>query len=157
MLIDVLSFRRRNEGGDDEVDVGKKKEYGNRQCRPYRREEVVFVPVEVEVNQAQSDESVDDRQRVRNNAARCRMGQLQLGLPTLKLGDSLDHKVVSVTWRRSEHDDDRNYPVLEKTRQRGIERLVACPESRERENSLASQFLNHYLSDTIPLAWGWED
>lgn len=45
-------------------------------------------------------------------------------------GESLlDQEVVGVAGRWSEHDNDRDNPVLEQTGSRGLERFVASPES----------------------------
>ncbi len=65
MLVNILSRRGRNEGCNDEVDVGKEKEAGNWERSadrwvPVLRISVHGERVEVEVDQTGCDEDVDD-------------------------------------------------------------------------------------------------
>lgn len=57
-------------------------------------------------------------------------------------GNVLEYKVVRITRRRRQHDDDRHQPVLKETGQRGVEGAVARPEAREGQDALTAQLLH---------------
>lgn len=57
--------------------------------------------------------------------------------------DLLENEIVSITWWRRKHDDDRNEPVLEETHERCVQWFIACPEPGEGEDALTADFLNH--------------
>jgi hypothetical protein len=56
--------------------------------------------------------------------------------------DSLEDEIVRISGRWGEHDNDADEPVLEEACQRSVEGLVARPQSRERQDSLAPEFLD---------------
>ena len=75
----------------------------------------------MEMAEAEGDEGVDDGERV---------------------GDDVEDEVVSITWRRGQHDDDGDEPVLEETGERGVERPVAGEEAGVRQDTFAAELLD---------------
>jgi hypothetical protein len=59
--------------------------------------------------------------------------------------DVLEDKVIRVSWRWCEHDDDGDNPVLEEAHEWGVEGLVAGPEAGEREKAFAADFLDNFI------------
>ena len=59
--------------------------------------------------------------------------------------DGLENKVIRVSRRWREHDDDRDNPVLEEAHEWGVEGPVAGPEAREREKAFAADFLYNFI------------
>lgn len=85
VVVDVLAFLRRHERRNNEIDVAEEEENDDGKGGANGRIPVPGLAVEVEVDEAQGNKCVDDGQGVR---------------------DEVENKVVSVTGRRREHDDD---------------------------------------------------
>lgn len=69
-LVDVLSFLRRNEGCDGEVDIAEEEEEDDRESGADRRVPVPGLAVKVEMNEGTSNEYIDDGKRVGNEAGK---------------------------------------------------------------------------------------
>lgn len=106
---------------DHQVHVAEKEEDGDGEGRLDRRVPVVLCAVKVEMDETTSDKGVDDRERVR---------------------DEVENEVVGISRRRSQDDNNADDPVLKETSERSVERSVAGPETREGQNTLATELLD---------------
>lgn len=106
---------------DDQIHVAEKEEDGDGEGRLDWGVPVVLGAVKVEMDEATSDEGVDDCKRIR---------------------DEVEDEVVGISRRRSENDNDANDPVLKETSERSVERSIASPETGEGQNTLAAEFLD---------------
>lgn len=118
-LVRLASGRGRDEGHDEEEDVGGTEEGSGNDGRPSRLAPV-RVGLELQEDNAEGDDTVDDRQRVR---------------------DRVDDEVVRVSRRQGEDRDETDCPVETKAGERGVERTVAGPELGEGKDALAAELL----------------
>ena len=56
----------------------------------------------------------------------------------------LENEVVRISWWWGKDGDHGDKPVFEETREWSVERLVACPEAGERNNTFSADFLNDF-------------
>ena len=119
-LVDAVTVTWRHKGSNDKVHIAEEEEDHDREGSAHGRVPVVLFLVQVDPRQTCGDKDVDDGERVR---------------------DDVENKVVRVARRRRQHDNDRDEPVFEQTRQRRIEWAVAGPQPGPGQDALAAQFL----------------
>lgn len=61
----------------------------------------------------------------------------------------LDQEVISITWRRCQHDDNGYDPVLEQTGSRRVERPIASPDLGKGQHAFTTQLLNNCTTSLV--------
>lgn len=120
-LVYIVSVCWRDERRDNQIRIGQRKHHHHRKRRANRRRPVILRLIEVNMDEPESDEEVDDRERV---------------------GDDVQDEVVGVAGRGREHDDDRDDPVLKETGEGSVEGFAGGEEAGEGEDAFAAEFLD---------------
>lgn len=122
-VVDTLSSTGGHVGCHHQVHVGQAEEDGDGKSCPNTGGPVgeVLLLGQVDVDETAGHEDVDDGQRVR---------------------DEVHEEVVGIAGRRGQHDDHGDDPVLEEASGGRVERPVAGPDLRQRENSFATEGLD---------------
>ena len=85
--------------------------------------------MEVQIDQTKSNEAVDNGERVRDHTVKW---LVYWRLESMVKCHLLEDEIVCISRRWSEHDDDRDKPVLRQTCKWCIEWPITGEESRER-------------------------
>lgn len=143
LVVHALARGRRHVRRNHQVQVGKEEKDGDGEGgadsgRPVG--EARFMG-KVDPDETGGYEDVDDREGVGNEAfdefSCCVVSGRWMR------GGLLDQEIISITWWRCQHDDNRYDPVLKQTGSRRVEWPIASPDLGKGQNTFTTQLLDN--------------